>query len=1052
MNTPLRLRIIAVQTCPLQLVNHLVLCIALVCILYTNASAQYTYVLNEGFETATLSSPPWLISMGQVDRPNITFQTSPVRSGSYAVHLINSTNESASGLERTEIDLPSSDQTYAIRWDKEYWIGYSLYLKNWDYSNYAETVHQMHGVPYGALWQSCAARNITDILIQKNLLSFQTITRPALDILPGNYAAATSVWQEPVQSNVWYDWVMHLRPSTSSTGLTEIWCNGRLIYQQYGPNVDPIDRSGLSAYPSHFFKAGVYNWPWKDGYFDITSREVIYDSIKIGVVEKGYTGGYAGVTPEGSTALPNTKATPGTLTCTLNSSNSAQLSWIDNSSDETAFSIERKINPDGVYSQMGTVSANVTTYVDSSASTDILYYYRIRATNSLSSTSYSNECSIVRKNFSTLPSDFTVVNGTWAVSNGQYQVTQSGTGTLAAALSLYNTPISGDFVLTANCQSVSSSDSYDNFNIVFNYQDANNYYFINQSESASSTWNGLIKVKNGVPKLLASWDQIPPSIDIFRDNMESYSITTPPSLPTNITAKTYCTEGSATYSAGVSACGATGGTHGLFIAPDFTNATGTWSASLNNPHGSAPLITGLSLYDFKYKVDLATTTASSPVKITFVAWDSSWNNAGRMSKTVSLSSAMIYQTFAGTLADAGWISEQAGGDITRGVYFGWVITAQGSGWTQSAANTLYVDNVQFSKIQTTFTPGTTYTLKVQRVGQSILVYRNATLLTSVLDNDFTGGKIGLGVSQLGTGAKLANFSNLSISARLPLSTTAPSGLTATYSATPLPNGRVVLSWSDNSQNEDGYVIERKVGYGSAYTALPAAEAFALYETMEPYVSATATKLPSPGYLSIGAWCGSGTITYSAGIDSNGVGASRAAVLTPNFTSCTGWWSAALTGINPDPIYTTTSLENFKYSIDLATSTSSLPVRVRFQSTDGTSYGYLDKTFTPTGGNAYTRYSGTLADAGWIASGTLPFIQGTSFAWRVFLDSWPQSGANTVHMDNIMLQKGQRSYARPNTSTHEDSALSSGTIYYYRVKAFNASGSSAYSNEVQVSIP
>ena len=69
------------------------------------------------------------------------------------------------------------------------------------------------------------------------------------------------------------------------------------------------------------------------------------------------------------------------LTKPLNSSDAKiTLSWTDNSSNETGFEIDKKIGQ-GSFSQLTTTAANATSYVDTTVDDNVLYTYRIRATN-----------------------------------------------------------------------------------------------------------------------------------------------------------------------------------------------------------------------------------------------------------------------------------------------------------------------------------------------------------------------------------------------------------------------------------------------------------------------------------------------------------------------------------------------------------------------------------------------------------------------------------------------------------------------------------------------
>lgn len=71
------------------------------------------------------------------------------------------------------------------------------------------------------------------------------------------------------------------------------------------------------------------------------------------------------------------------------------LTWQDNSSDETGFEIERSATGGGVgFTQVGTTGANLNSYLDSSA-TSGTHYYRVRATNGFGDSAYTSEVSVV---------------------------------------------------------------------------------------------------------------------------------------------------------------------------------------------------------------------------------------------------------------------------------------------------------------------------------------------------------------------------------------------------------------------------------------------------------------------------------------------------------------------------------------------------------------------------------------------------------------------------------------------------------------------------------
>ena len=83
-------------------------------------------------------------------------------------------------------------------------------------------------------------------------------------------------------------------------------------------------------------------------------------------------------------------AAPSNLGATAVSSSQINLSWTDNSANETGFKIERKKSTALSYTQITTVGANVTSYQSTGLSASTAYTYRVRATNASGNSSYSN--------------------------------------------------------------------------------------------------------------------------------------------------------------------------------------------------------------------------------------------------------------------------------------------------------------------------------------------------------------------------------------------------------------------------------------------------------------------------------------------------------------------------------------------------------------------------------------------------------------------------------------------------------------------------------------
>jgi hypothetical protein len=86
-----------------------------------------------------------------------------------------------------------------------------------------------------------------------------------------------------------------------------------------------------------------------------------------------------------------TPPAPSNLVATPVSGDRIDLTWTDNSSDETGFRIERKTEPSGTYAVIATVGANVTKYYNTGLQPGTTYTYRIRAYNGVGDSPYSNE-------------------------------------------------------------------------------------------------------------------------------------------------------------------------------------------------------------------------------------------------------------------------------------------------------------------------------------------------------------------------------------------------------------------------------------------------------------------------------------------------------------------------------------------------------------------------------------------------------------------------------------------------------------------------------------
>lgn len=105
-------------------------------------------------------------------------------------------------------------------------------------------------------------------------------------------------------------------------------------------------------------------------------------------VRANNSGGYSDYSPTASVTSPAFPSAPNGLTVSGASASTINLSWADNS-NETGYSIERSVNGYSGWTQIGTTSANIVTYVDNGLAEATTYYYRVTATNGAGSSSPS---------------------------------------------------------------------------------------------------------------------------------------------------------------------------------------------------------------------------------------------------------------------------------------------------------------------------------------------------------------------------------------------------------------------------------------------------------------------------------------------------------------------------------------------------------------------------------------------------------------------------------------------------------------------------------------
>jgi hypothetical protein len=108
-------------------------------------------------------------------------------------------------------------------------------------------------------------------------------------------------------------------------------------------------------------------------------------------------------------------AAPGDLRAAAASGSQINLSWADQAGNETGFKIERKTGAGGTFVPIATVVENATSFQDTGLSAATAYSYRVRASNSVGESAYSNEAST------------TTTDGTIPVPNFGFEIPTTST-------------------------------------------------------------------------------------------------------------------------------------------------------------------------------------------------------------------------------------------------------------------------------------------------------------------------------------------------------------------------------------------------------------------------------------------------------------------------------------------------------------------------------------------------------------------------------------------------------------------------------------------------
>lgn len=510
-----------------------------------------------------------------------------------------------------------------------------------------------------------------------------------------------------------------------------------------------------------------------------------------------------------SVSTPSTiPAVPGNLTAVASSTTSVSLAWTDNSSNETSFEIRRKIGT-GIFVILTSLAANTVSYVDSGLTPDTSYTYNVRASNAAGASSWTTD--IVATTMPVAPNAPTALT---AVANSPNAVTltwqHDGLNTTAIKIeqSAPNSPWSSVANLAPGATSTVISGLAENTTYRFRVG-AENIVGTSWSQDATVTTpyssplapSNLAATPTSSSSITLSWQNN--ATNALSVTVEYWTASVAhTSIPLALTATSTTISSLNTNTAYTLRVGA--------VNPAGTawsgEITATTPANPSAPEAPTAVIA----------------TATSPTTVT-ITWQHSGLNttAIKVEKTVA-GVASVAASLAGTATTAtiSGLSENTNYSFRVGAE-----NAIGTTWSGSVNITTPVSSpLAPTNLNAVATSPTTITLSWQN---------NAVNATGIKVERATGPGAFAEVVSLGSTVTTSNFIGLSentiyrfrvgavnnattswsseTSASTPVAMPlAPTNLSASGTTT----SGTLLTWTDNSSNEDGFEIQRKIGNGS----------------------------------------------------------------------------------------------------------------------------------------------------------------------------------------------------------------------------------------------
>lgn len=189
---------------------------------------------------------------------SVQVSTDFAKAGSHSIRFeLHPDDATVSSGKRSEVNLDGETDP-----ETERWVGVSFYLPaGWGVDDQPESVIQWHhpsgsGSPPLSLWIQDGGYMLVH----------------ATDVNGDNFSYDDV---GTADTEVWTDFVFHIKWSKSSSGHLELFRNGTSVYTYDGVTTYDLPEG-------NYLKLGIYKWPWLQGPSNVNERILYADELRVG--------------------------------------------------------------------------------------------------------------------------------------------------------------------------------------------------------------------------------------------------------------------------------------------------------------------------------------------------------------------------------------------------------------------------------------------------------------------------------------------------------------------------------------------------------------------------------------------------------------------------------------------------------------------------------------------------------------------------------------------------------------------------------------------------